>query len=117
MHYISPATRDNYSSGRSRQSGVAIRRQWIRPVRRRFREGLDRLAAALVVHQRLFLATAPERTWPLRRDLDHRLRHLFHVLLMQPAGLFAYLAVVAVALERLRAALVSRALFGAEAPR
>ncbi len=86
-------------------------------VRRRFREGLDRLAAALVDHQRLFLATAPERTWPLRRELDHRLRHLFHVLLMQPAGLFAYLALVAVALERLRAALVSRALFGAEAPR
>lgn len=86
-------------------------------VRRRFREGLDRLAATLVEHQRLFLATAPDRTWPLRRELDHRLRHLFHVFLLQPAGLFAYLALVAIELERLRAALVSRALFGAEALR
>lgn len=86
-------------------------------IRRRVREGLDRLAATLLEHQRQFLAAAPDRTWPLRRDLDHRLRHLFHVLLLQPAGLFAYLALVAVELERLRAALVSRALFGAEAPR
>jgi len=61
----------------------------------------------LLEHQRQFLAAAPDRTWPLRRDLDHRLRHLFHVLLLQPAGLFAYLALVAVELERLRAALVS----------
>jgi hypothetical protein len=86
-------------------------------IRRRFRESLDRLAATLLDHQRQFLAAAPDRTWPLRRDLDHRLRHLFHVFLLQPAGLFAYLALVAVELERLRAALVSRALFGAEAPR
>jgi hypothetical protein len=86
-------------------------------VRRRFRESLDRLAATLLDHQRQFLAAAPDRTWPLRRDLDHRLRHLFHVFLLQPAGLFAYLALVAVELERLRAALVSRALFGAEASR
>jgi len=86
-------------------------------IRRRFREGLDRLAATLLDHQRQFLAAAPDRTWPLRRDLDHRLRHLFHVFLLQPAGLFAYLALVAVELERLRAALVSRALFGTEVPR
>lgn len=86
-------------------------------VRRRFRESLDRLAATLLDHQRQFFAAAPDRTWPLRRDLDHRLRHLFHVFLLQPAGLFAYLALVAVELERLRAALVSRALFGAEASR
>lgn len=84
--------------------------------RRHVRDGLDRLAGTLLDHQRQFLAAAPDRTWPLRRDLDQRLRHLFHVLLMQPAGLFAYLALVAVELERLRAALVSRALFGAEAP-
>jgi hypothetical protein len=86
-------------------------------LRRRFREGLDRLAATLLDHQRQFLAVAPDRTWPLRRDLDHRLRHLFHVFLLQPAGLFAYLALVALELERLRAALVSRALFAAEASR
>jgi hypothetical protein len=85
--------------------------------RRRFREGLERLAGVLLEHRRQFLVAAPDRTWPLRRDLDQRLRHLFHVLLLQPAGLFAYLALVMVHLERLRAALVGRALFGAEARR
>lgn len=87
------------------------------PVARRLRDGLDRVVAALLCHQRLFLATAPDRTWALRQDLDHRLRHLFHVFLMQPAGLFVYLALVALGLERLRAALVGRALFGVEAAR
>lgn len=85
--------------------------------RGRFRQNLDRLATTLLAHQRQFLAAGPDRTWPLRRELDQRLRHLFHTCLLQPAGLFVYLAVVAVGLERLRAALVGRALFAAEGPR
>lgn len=83
--------------------------------RRRFRRNLERLAATLLDHQRRFLAAAPDRTWHLRRELDQRLRHLFHLYLLQPAALFVYLALVALGLERLRAALVSRALFAAEA--
>ena len=86
-------------------------------MRRRFRANLERLAATLAAHQRLFLASEPDRTWPLRRELELRLRHLFHLYLVQPAGLFAYLALVAVGLERLRGALVSRALFAAEGTR
>ncbi len=86
-------------------------------MRRRFQANLEGLVATLAAHQRLFLASDPNRTWPLRRELELRLRHLFHLYLVQPAGLFAYLALVAVGLERLRGALVSRALFGAEAPR
>jgi hypothetical protein len=85
--------------------------------RGRFRQSLDRLVATLLHHQRQFLATPPDRTWPLRRELDQRLRHLFHTFLLQPAGLFSYLALVALGLERLRAALVVRALFAAEVPR
>jgi hypothetical protein len=89
-----------------------------RPVTgRRFRQNLEWLVATLLEHQRRFLASAPDRTWQLRRELDQRLRHLFHLYLLQPAGLFVYLAVVAVGLERLRAALASRALFAAEGPR
>lgn len=84
-------------------------------MRRRFQVNLEGLAATLVVHQRRFLASDPDRTWLLRRELDLRLRHSFHLYLVQPAGLFAYLALVAVGLERLRGALVSRALFAAEA--
>jgi hypothetical protein len=87
------------------------------PVGGTARRSLDRMAATLLDHRREFLAAAPERTWHLRRELDHRLRHLFHVFLRQPAGLFVYLALVALGLERLRAALVSRTLFAAEAPR
>jgi hypothetical protein len=86
-------------------------------MRRRFQANLEGLVATLAAHQRLFLASDPNRTWPLRRELELRLRHLFHLYLVQPAGLFAYLALVAVGLERLRGALMSRALFGAEALR
>lgn len=84
---------------------------------RRFRQNLERLVTTLLDHHHRFLAAAPDRTWQLRRELDDRLRHLFHVFLLQPAGLFVYLALVALGLERLRAALVSRALFAAEAAR
>ena len=84
-------------------------------MRRRFRLNLEGLCGTFVEHQRRFLASEPDRTWLLRRELDLRLRHSFHLYLMQPAGLFAYLALVAVGLERLRGALVGRALFAAEA--
>lgn len=85
--------------------------------RGRFGCNLERLATVLLDHQDQFLAAAPDRAWPLRRELDARLRHLFHLYLLQPAGLFVYLALIALGLERLRAALVSRALFAGEALR
>lgn len=84
---------------------------------RQFGHNLERLTLTLLDHRRQFLAAGPDRTWLLRRELDHRLRHLFHVFLLQPAGLFVYLALIALGLERLRAALVSRALFATEVPR
>lgn len=90
------------------------RRRWPSTVRR-VRRGLEALVSLLADHQDQFLATDPARTWPLRRELERRLRHEFHVWLLQPAGLFTYLALYALGLERLRAALVSRALFPPEA--
>jgi hypothetical protein len=83
----------------------------------RFRRGLEQFTTTLLAHQRRFLMVGPDRTWPLRRELELRLRHLFHVYLLQPAGLFVYLALVLLGLERLRGALVGRALFAAEVPR
>jgi hypothetical protein len=80
------------------------------------RENLDRLVTTLLGHQRQFLATPPDRAWALRRELDQRLRHLFHACLLQPLVVFVYLALVALGLERLRAELVGRALFAAEVP-
>ena len=54
-----------------------------------------------------------EAAWPLRRDLRERLRLGFHRLPLQPAAAFYYLALLALDLERLRAALMERALFDA----
>jgi len=85
------------------------------PTLRRARRGLEALVTLLADHRQRFLEADPGRTWPLRRELERRLRHHFHVWLLQPAGLFAYLALYALGLERLRAALVSRALFPPEA--
>jgi hypothetical protein len=86
-------------------------------MRRSFQTSLEQLAATCVAHQRRFLASEPDRTWLLRRELEWRLRHLFHRYLVQPAGLFCYLTLVGVGLERLRGALVGRALFTTEGPR
>jgi len=90
------------------------RRHWPSTARR-VRRGLEALISLLADHQQRFLETDPARTWSLRHELERRLRHQFHVWLVQPAGLFVYLALYALGLERLRAALVSRALFPPEA--
>jgi plasmid stabilization system protein ParE len=90
------------------------RRRWPSAMRS-VRRGLEAVVSLLADPQRRFLETDPARTWPLRRELDRRLRHQFHVSLLQPAGLFVYLALYALGLERLRAALVGRALFPPEA--
>jgi hypothetical protein len=49
--------------------------------------------------------------WSLRRELRERLRLEFHRLPLEPLTAFAFLALVALDLERLRAALMERALF------
>ena len=72
---------------------------------------LDALAALLGEHVAGFRSSRPEAAWELRRALAARLRHLFHRRLLQPSAVFIYLTLVALELERLRAELVSRALF------
>jgi hypothetical protein len=51
-------------------------------------------------------------TWELRRELRARLGLLFHRRLREPASPFIFLILTALDLERLRAELVGRALFG-----
>jgi hypothetical protein len=58
-----------------------------------------------------FLRAPPEGTWTVRKELRERLRLRFHQQLLQPVTAFIYLALVALDLERLRAGLVTRALF------
>lgn len=76
---------------------------------------LGALATLLGDHLTAFREAPTRSTWELRGALTARLRHLFHRRLLQPAGVFTYLVLVALALERLRAELVTRVLFPEEA--
>jgi len=81
------------------------------PCKREFLANLDALGALLAGHMAVFRAARAESAWGLRLALRVRLRLLFHRLLLQPAGPLIYLALIGLDLERLRAELVSRALF------
>ncbi|MCU0833297.1 MAG: hypothetical protein MUC77_02495 [Chromatiaceae bacterium] len=83
--------------------------------KREFLGHLDALGALLLAHLAAFYQARPESAWGLRLALCGRLRLLFHRRLLQPAGPLIYLALVALELERLRAELVTRALFAPEA--
>jgi len=72
---------------------------------------LTALRNLLMEHLNAFRQVPPESAWHLRRDLRERLRLLFHRQVLQPTIPFVYLAMVALDLERLRAALVTRVLF------
>jgi hypothetical protein len=91
---------------------VEWRRRWP-PCKGEFVRNLEGLQGLLSAHLAAFRASRPDATWGLRRALRERLRLLFHRRLLQPAGPFVYLALAALDLERLRAELMSRALFPA----
>ena len=75
---------------------------------------LSRLADLLLRHGRDFGSLGLDQTRVARQALRDSMQHLFHRHLLQPAGLFIYLCLVACDLERLRGALVRRALFTRE---
>ncbi len=62
-------------------------------------------------HLRHFAGLSTDRAWPARGALAHRLELMFRRHAMTPAAVFAYLALLALDLERLRGGLVQRALF------
>jgi hypothetical protein len=88
------------------------RRCWPR-CRRSTARDLDGLIALLSGHADAFSRVPPAGAWRLRGELRERLRLRFHQRLLQPAAPFIFLVLAALDLERLRAALVSRALFAA----
>ncbi len=81
------------------------------------REGPERRAALqaltdlMVDHVQQFPAASPGSGWPVRRYLAKRLELEFRRHALTPTAVFAYLALLALDLERLRAGLVRRALF------
>lgn len=75
------------------------------------RDRLEHLEGLVLAHSLAFGQGRPEAAWSLRRELRERLRLEFHRLPLEPVTAFAFLSLVALDLERLRAALMERALF------
>jgi len=99
----------------SREDPVAVwiaewQRRWP-PCSREASRALTALRALLMGHLDAFRRAEPESAWSLRRELRERLRLRFHQQMLQPTIPFIYLALTALDLERLRGALVTRALF------
>lgn len=102
-------------------TGEGASGQWLNAWRQRWPncrrddlEALDALAARSAAHLDGFRRSPPDKAWDLRWALRERLRLEFHLRLLQPAAVFIFLALVALDLERLRRALLDRALFGSE---
>lgn len=73
--------------------------------------GLEELAGLLTRHGRIFPTLPEHAAWAGRRTLTQQTRYLFRRRSGEPAAVFAYLALVALALEKLRSDLVRRVLF------
>jgi len=69
------------------------------------------LGRTLVAHLAAFHDPVVKDGWPLRRALQARLTLLFRRAMLDPAAAFAYLALIALDLERLRGELLRRAAF------
>jgi hypothetical protein len=75
------------------------------------RLALDSLARLVRTHGKGFPRLSTREAWPARRALRASLRHLFRRASQSPAAVFAYLLMLGLDLERLRADLMRRALF------
>ncbi len=73
--------------------------------------GLEDLVGILTHHGRVFPALPEHAAWASRRALAQQVRHLFRRRSGEPAAVFAYLVLVALALEKLRGDLTRRTLF------
>lgn len=73
-------------------------------------EALRRLAAAVAAHLAAFPQLPPAGAWEARRALGHEAARCFRRHACAPAAAFAWLLLLALDLERLRAELVLRAL-------
>lgn len=110
------------ATARRAAGAVAARLLWVEAWRRRWPGPAGDDAAALEGMARLVethLVQLPDRpvedAWAWRRTLAAQLESRFRRHALRPPAAFAYLAVVALDLERLRAELVGRAAFGGAA--
>jgi hypothetical protein len=95
-----------------------LRQAWITAWRSRWPRdsnqnlhGMESLQKTLEHYSILFPVLSVEEAWKSRQDLEFRLRLFFRRHALQPAVAIAYLSLVALCLERLRAELLQRALF------
>ncbi|WP_298828246.1 hypothetical protein [uncultured Piscinibacter sp.] len=98
-----------------RSFGAAWRDAWQRRLPRPrgdAQEMLTRLVDLLVEHHQDFAEAQAGQGWRLRGELQARLTLLLRRAALQPAAVFAHLALCALDLERLRAELLRRRLFG-----
>ncbi|MEO8677196.1 MAG: hypothetical protein ABI569_16590 [Casimicrobiaceae bacterium] len=72
---------------------------------------LAELGRAMGAHLTAFHDSAVKDGWPLRRALAARLTMLFRKSMLEPTAVFAYLALIALDLERLRGEFLRRAAF------
>jgi hypothetical protein len=95
----------------------AWRAQWRRTWPRcqpAYLDAVDALTLRCLAHLREFREAPPARAWTLRQEFRERLRLEFHLYLLQPVTAFIFLTLVALDLERLRRALLDRALFASD---
>ncbi len=101
------------------QAGETLPRAWLRAWRKRWpadasprqRAGLETLTTLLLRHLDAFPLLEPAQTRAASQQLEQRLERLFRREAGQPAAGFVHLALFALDIERLRGALVRRALF------
>ena len=74
---------------------------------------LDELAGLVMRHLPRFLEVGSEEAWTMRRGLEAQVAVRFRRHALTPVAAFAYLALVALDVEKLRSQLVVRAAFGA----
>lgn len=103
---------DAWDQGRPMESAwlEVWRQRWPRCAARRVAP-LGRLVGLFEAHRQQFGSLRPEQGWAARQSLRQAVQHFFRRHLLHPAAAFAYLALVALDLERLRAELTRRALF------
>ena len=100
------------------RAGEPLLAAWVRQWRGRWPEmspdtgdALEGLVRLVGRHIERFPALALGDAWPARRTLRQALRYLFRRVTGSPAAVFAYLLMLALDLEHLRADLTRRALF------
>lgn len=92
---------------------TAWRERWP-TCRGRCRRDLDGFSRLIQSHLERFRGAPSASAWDLREALRDRLRAYLHQHPVQPVALFAYIAIVFLDLERLRGALLRRAVFDTE---